>query len=602
MAPEGREGTDPSGQFQGFLISANPQAVRIQAEKIASSKTFRASERMSRLLRFVVQRSLAGQGSELKEYLLGVEVFDRTSAFDPRTDPIVRVEARRLRSKLKAYYEGEGQEDDLIIEIPTGCYAAVFRMRGESRPEAAVEENPATSIAVLPFSNLSPEPDGEYFSDGLTEELIHALTKVRGLRVVAWTTAAQLKEGRDDYAAVGRRLMVGSVLQGSVRRSGERIRITVRLVLTESGQYLWAETYDRWMADLFDIQEDIAREIADSLRVQLLGCPAPMDSARRRWNVDAYDRYLQGRYQWNKRTREGFQAAIQLFSQAVAIDAAFAPAYAGLADSYSVMAELGFASTKDTMPMAKSAALRALELDPDLAEAHTSLGLIESLYEWRWKEAGARYRRALELHPGYATAQHWYACDYLAMLGRFDEAIERVKLAVQLDPLSIAIQDSMALTYLLAHRYDEALEEYQRGLEIHGRHYKFVTGMGRVYTHMGRYDEALALFEEGRSMPANLPSLLGAMAQAYGLAGQPDRARELLCELEETARHRYVPSTARALGHLGLGEKEIALDWLEGACERRELPVSSLGVHPGYDLLHGEPRYEALVRKLGLRG
>ncbi|WP_321474927.1 tetratricopeptide repeat protein [uncultured Paludibaculum sp.] len=556
---------------------------------------------MSRLLRFVVKHSLAGQAADLKEYLLGVEVFDRTSAFDPRTDPIVRVEARRLRAKLKAYYEGEGLEDDLIIEIPTGCYAAVFRTRGEARPEAP-EDNPATSIAVLPFSNLSPEPDGEYFSDGLTEELIHALTKVRGLRVVAWTTAAQLKEGRDDYAAVGRRLMVGSVLQGSVRRSGERLRITVRLVLTESGQYLWAETYDRWMADLFDIQEDIAREIAESLRVQLLGCPATKDSGRKRWNVDAYDRYLQGRYQWNKRSHEGFQLAIQLFSQAVTIDASFAPGYAGLADSYSVMAELGFAATKDTMPMAKAAALRALELDPDLAEAHTSLGLIESLYEWRWKEAGVRYRRALELHPGYATAQHWYAGDYLATLGRFEEAIERMRLAVQLDPLSIAIQDSMAMVYQMAGRFDEALTEHRRGLEAHGRHYKFVTGMGRVYSHMGRYDEALALFEEARRMPGHLPSLLGAMAQTCGLAGQEQRARALLRELDEMAQTCFVPSTARALSHLGLGEKGIALDWLEGACERRELSVCLVGVHPAYETLHGEPRYEALVKKLGLRG
>lgn len=556
---------------------------------------------MSRLLRFVVQRSLAGQAADLKEYLLGVEVFDRTPAFDPRTDPIVRVEARRLRAKLKSYYESEGQEDGIVIEIPTGGYAAAFRLRGEVRAECPAEENPATSIAVLPFSNLSPEPDAEYFSDGLTEELIHALTKVRGLRVVAWATAAQLKDGRDDYAAVGRRLMVGSVLQGSVRRSGERLRITVRLVLTESGQYLWAETYDRWMADLFDIQEDIAREIAESLRVQLLGAQPQEEGARKRWNVDAYDRYLQGRYQWNKRTLDGFHAAIRLFSQAVEIDAEFALAFAGLADTYSLMAELGLASTKDTMPMAKAAALRALELDPLLAEAHTSLGLIESLFEWKWQEGAMRYRRALELHPGYATAQHWYAGDYLAMLGRFDEAIDGMRRAVQLDPLSVAIQDTMAHVYMLARRYDEALEEYRRTLEARGRHYKFLTGMGRVYTHMGRYDEALSLFEEARVMPGSLPSLLGAMAQTYGLGGQADKARALLAELDEMARHRYVPSTARALGHLGLGEKEQALDWLEGACERRELPVCTMGVHPGYDTLRGHPRYEVLVRRLGLR-
>lgn len=584
-----------------MLNSATPHAVRIQAEKIATSKTFRTSERMSRLLRFVVQRSLAGQASELKEYLLGVEVFDRTSAFDPRTDPIVRVEARRLRAKLRTYYCTEGQDDDLIIEMPTGSYGAVWRRRGEVRAEPAADENPATSIAVLPFSNLSPEPDAEYFSDGLTEELIHALTKVRGLRVVAWTTAAQLKEGRDDYAAVGRRLMVGSVLQGSVRRSGERLRITVRLVLTESGQYLWAETYDRWMADLFDIQEDIAREIAESLRVQLLGVEQPSVGLRKRWNVDAYDRYLQGRYQWNKRTQQGFHSAIQLFSEAVTIDAEFAPAFAGLADTYSLMAELGLASTKDTMPMAKSAALRALELDPELAEAHTSLGLIESLYEWRWEEGAMRYRRALELHPGYATAQHWYAGDYLAMLGRFDEAIEGMRLAVQLDPLSVAIQDTLAHVYMLARRYDDALVEYGRLIEARGPHYKFMTGLGRVYLHMGRYDEALSLFQEARAMPISLPSLLGAMAQCFGFAGQTEKARALLREMGEMTKIRYVPSTALALGHLGLGEKDEALDWLEGACERRELPVCTMGVHPGYDSLRGHPRYEALVRRLGLR-
>ncbi len=581
--------------MQAYTQGVSDPAIREQLHRIVGSKVFRASERMGRLLRFVVEWTLEGRGEELKEYLLGVEVFDRTSSFDPRLDPIVRVEARRLRAKLRSYYDTEGSSDGIIIDIPTGCYVPRFQAR-DSVTAAPAPGRSLNCIAVLPFANLSPEPDTDYFSDGLTEELIHALTKVDGLRVVAWDSAAKMKDRQDDLAEIGRRLMVGSVLRGSVRRAGERIRITVSLVATDGGSYLWSETYDRMLQDLFAIQEDISRLIADSLRVKLLGAAK---KEHREWNLSVYDLYLRGRHQWNKRSPDGFRRAIQFFSDAVAMDPHFAPGYAGLADAYSLLADHGLSSPLDTMPQAKAAALKALEIDPDLAEAHASLALITSLHEWRWTEAGLHYRKAMEINPGYATARHWYAGDYLALLGRFEEAIEEMKLAVKLDPLSPAINESLAYVYMLARRYDDALECHLQTLEMEDQFYKTFTAMGRLYLQKQMYGQAIEMLERGRALMGDLPTLLGALAQAHGLNGDRQEARALLDRLSNLSTERFVPHTAFAFGHLGLGEREAALDHLEQACARRELGACNINVHPGYDVLRAEPRFVVLLRRIG---
>lgn len=574
--------------------------IREQVERVLSSGVFAASERMCRFLRFAVERSLEGRGGELKEYLLGVEIFDRSPSFDPRVDPIVRVEARRLRSKLRSYYETHGRDDALIIEFPTGTYAPRFRRRG-----AADQDAPATqmagNIAVLPFSNLSPDPDSEYFSDGLTEELIHALTRVEGLRVVAWNSASKLKDSQQELASIGRQLKVPTVLMGSVRKSGDRLRILARLVDTSSGHYLWSETYDRRTADLFAIQEEISRAIVGSLRIQLLG-PAAARVGRTAWNLEAYDLYLRGRFHWNRRVREGLQSAIQYFTQAISVDPNFAPGHAGLADTYSLLADHGLSLPGEVMPKAKAAALRALELDPDLAEAHTSLGIIQSLYDWEWSEAGEHYRRAIELNPGYATGRHWYACDYLALQGRFDEALSEMEVAVQLDPLSPVMNESRAYVLMLAGQYDEALQQHTATLEFHPHFFKSYTAMGRVYLQKGMYAQAIENLRKGQSLAGDVPNILGALGQAYALDGKPDEARALLAQLAETAQRRFVPWTAMALIHAGLGEVDRGLDWLERACERHDLQVSALKVHPGYDALRPSPRFAALLKRIGLDG
>jgi TolB-like protein/Flp pilus assembly protein TadD len=572
------------------------RSIEDHLQRILASKEFASSARMSRFLRFAVERVLSGQSEQVKEYVLGVEVFDRKPSYDPRVDPIVRVEARRLRSKLESYYAGEGAADELIIEFRKGTYAPVFREKAE--PVAHAEAPRAGAIAVLPFSNLSSEPDTEYFSDGLTEELIHGLTKLDGLMVVAWSSAARLKGQPYDVREIGRQLNVSTVLVGSVRGSGERLRVMARLVDTSNGHYLWSETYDRQIEDLFAIQEEISRAIVKTLQPKLIA-PAIQYGA---YNLEAYNLYLKGRFQWNKRTAEGLKRGVQLFEQAIAVDRDFALGYAGLSDAYSLLADYGLVKPADIMPAAESAARKALEIDPTLAEAHASLGLIRSLYAWEWAEAEQHYRRAMELNPGYATTHYWLAIDYFGRLGRWEEAFQEIEIALQLDPLSPIVRQGKGYLLMLSKRYDEAIEEYRQTLDLDCFFYRAFTSMGRAYTQKGMYEDAIAMLQKGRSLSGDLPSILGALGQTYALAKRPADARRLLEELAELAKRRHVASTCFALIHLGLGEKEQALDWLETGARGRELALAGLGVHPAYDNLRGEPRFQALLRKLGLAG
>jgi len=571
-------------------------SVRQQLHKVLASRIFVHAARMSRFLEFVVERTLAGRSEELKEYVIGGEVFDRQDSFDPRVDPIVRVEARRLRAKLKAYYESAGCGDELIFKLPTGSYAPAMEWRGAQPAEVAPAV--ANSLAVLPFVNLSTEPDSDYFSDGLTEELSHGLTMLEGLRVVAWRSAAQWKDRLQDLRAIGEQLHVNALVVGSVRRSGARLRVIAQLVDAGTGQYLWSETYDRQVADVFAIQAEISGSIVRSLRLRLA---APAVHASR--NIETYDLYLRGRFHWNKRTPEGLDRAIQLFTQVIEMDPEFAPAHAGLADAYILRADhgLGPALPGQVMPKAKAAALRAIELDPRLAEPYNSLGSLTGMHEWRWQEAEQYYRRSLELNPNYATGRHWYACDFLTLNGRVEEALAEMEIAVRLDPLATAINESLAHVLLMQRRYDDALAKQREIQELDPFYYKGYSGMGRIYIQKGRYDEAIEMFVKAKSLAGEVPIVLGALGQAYGLSGRAGDAREVLEKLAQMARDRYVPSTSMALVHCGLGEPESALNWLDTACDRRELTVAAIGIHPAYDVLRGEPGFAALLKRIGLR-
>jgi serine/threonine-protein kinase len=481
---------------------------------------------------------------------------------------------------------------------------AFARPRGGARGVYSTPPDDATraarTIAVLPFLNVNSEPESEYFSDGLTEELIQALTRVNGLQVVAWHSASQMKGRGQDAQAIGRELKVTTVLAGSVRKAGDRVRIAVRLVEVASGYFLWSETYDRQVQDVFAIQEEIARAIVGTLTETLVGIRVPAVSVRGPGNLEAYNLYLKGRFFWNKRTSDGLHRSVELFQRAVAADEDFALAHAGLADAYCLLADYGLAHPTDAMPRARAAALHALELDPRSAEAHVSFGLIRCVYDWEWLEGEALFRRALELNPGYATAHHWFGVDVLAMLGRFDEAAEHLQRAGRLDPLSLIIHEGKAYLLTMTRRYDEAIAAYQGLVELEPTFYKAYTSMGRAYIHKGMYPEAIEMLQKGRALAGDIPSILGALGQVYALAGDRSEARQVLGQLEEISTRQHVPSTTFALVNAGLAEYGRALDWLERGCAQHELPLTALKVHPGYDALRDQPRFAALLRRMRL--
>lgn len=578
----------------------NSQEIQAQLLKIVASPGFVSSERMSRFLRHAVARVLEGRATELKESLLGIEVFDRAADFDARIDPIVRVEARRLRDKLARYYRTEGKDDSIIISLPRGGYAPVFERAGQPAPVPAPQHSLVNAarqktIAVLPFSNLSAEPENQYFSDGLTRELIHELTTAAGLRVVAWNSVSQLREKAGQAREVGQLLDVDMVLEGGVQRAGNRIRITAQLIEASTGVYVWSQNYQRELDDLFAVQEEMARTISLMLQVKI------DHRTQRHGNIAAYNFYLQGRHVWSSRTEVGLRQSIRLFERAIEEDSTCAPAYAGIADAYNLLCDFGHMPAEEGIPLARRAACRALEICPTLSEAYTSLGFILCFHDWNWAEGEDHYRRSIELNPGYVTARHWYACDYLAIRGRFAEAAREILIARQLDPLDAAVEDSCCFLKLLQRRFAEAEQGYRQLIRKAPEFHKSYAGLGRTLGFLGRYAEAVESLEKARSVAGDIPSLMGALGQTHAVHGNKVAARRMLKSLEDMAKRRHVASTCFALIHAGLGENEEALDWLERGAARRELGVSAANVHPAYDALRSEPRFQRLLERMGFK-
>jgi serine/threonine-protein kinase len=355
------------------------------------------------------------------------------------------------------------------------------------------------------------------------------------------------------------------------------------------------------MQDVFAIQEEIALAIVRTLRVQLTGEGEGALVARGRSSIGAYDYYLKGRYYWHRRSPDDLRRSIEYFEAAIAADREYAPAFAGLADAYTLLVDYGLLHPAEGMPKAKAAAERAIELDPGLGEAYASLALIRSHYDWEWQDSLSLYRRAIELNPGYATARHWLGIDWYALNGRFEEARAQMDLALQLDPLSGIIREGEAFLYLLEGRQEEAVRSCLELIHDDPTFYKGYTSLGRAYAQEGKYLEAICMLEKGRALAGDVPNILAAMGQVYAAGGETDRAREILRQLEEMRAQSHVPSTAFAVVHLGLGEPERALDWLENACRQRESSLTSINVHPIYNPLREEPRFQELLRKMGFQ-
>jgi serine/threonine-protein kinase len=502
---------------------------------------------------------------------------------------------------FKALEKDPGRRYQSVDELLADLENADERSTENAVPVGLSAGSGRSSIAVLPFADLSETQDQEYFCCGLAEELIHRLGGLPGLRVASRTSSFQFLGQAQDVRLIGRQLNVDAVLEGSVRKSGDQLRITVQLIKTADGYHLWSQRYDHRMEDLFSVQDKIARRIIEALRgtwiqddqtQELEALPEP--------HMDAFHLYLQGRHQWDRRTEEGLRRSIDLFQEAIERQEDFARAHAALADAYAVLGLYGVAAPDEVMPEARRAAQRALELNPELAGPHNTLGLLRSVYEWDPEAAARSFRRALELDPQHAPAHHWYAMNYLVPHGKFIAARRHLGIALELDPLNLAVSTSLGLQRLFAHRYEEAVSELESTLEMDEGFAMAHFFLGRAYDQLGRSQEAVESLRRAIELSGGSPEMFSALGCASVGAGDLRRARELLRRLKEVAAERYVSPVLKARLMLRLGERENALTALEQAAGLRATDLIWLGVGPLYDPLREEPRFRALLNRVGL--
>ncbi len=456
------------------------------------------------------------------------------------------------------------------------------------------------SIAVLPFVNMSADQENEYFCDGLAEELLNALSKVDGLQVAARTSAFSFKGRGLDIREIGQKLNVSTVLEGSVRKAGSRLRVTAQLINVDDGYHLWSEKYDRQLEDVFDIQDEISLAIVEALKVKLLGEEAALVLKRNTADVEAYQLYLKGRYFWSKRTEEGLKKAIEYFNHAIERDSKYALAFAGLADCYTVLSMYGVLAPDQTYPVSKQAALRALELDSQLAEAHTSLAYAMYRYDWDWAGAQKEFKRSLELNPNYAPAHQWYA-SYLSTVGQSEEALVQIRRAQKLDPLSLIINRDVGMILYWARQYDDAIEELNKTLQMDpmfGPTYAF---LGLAYEQKGMYEQAGGVIREALKILPYEPLFIAQLGRVLALTGQTSAAKDTLDSLMELSKRRYVSSSYLAIVFLALGDRDLAFEWLEKAYEEHDDRLVFIKVEPLSDSIRDDPRFADLVRRIGLQ-
>ena len=457
------------------------------------------------------------------------------------------------------------------------------------------------SIAVLPFANMSPDRDNEYFSDGLSEEIITTLSQIEGLQVTARTSAFAFRGVGQDIRSIGERLNVGTILEGSVRRAGNRVRVTAQLINVADGFHLWSERYDRELTDVFDIQEGIARAIAEKLRIRLTQTPSQPLVRRYTDDIEAYDLYLKGQYNLHGFTPEALARARTCFEMAIRQDPDYALAYVGLSYHYGALAWFGIQPPRVTMPTALEMARRALQIDDSLAEGHMILGVVQILSNYDWVEGERNLLRALALNPSSTIVGENYAMHFLAPLGRLDEALERLDGLLRLDPLSVSLQLDIGWLSTLNRQHDRALAAYGKALEISPDHFLAYCGIGLNYTRKGMPAEALEAFEKARRSGPGVPMTLSSLAGAYASVGRVAEASNILQELHRKAETEYVPAICLAYVYAGLHDVDGAFSWLEKAIDEREGPVLVLKVDPSFDLLRPDPRFSMLLSRLRLR-
>jgi TolB-like protein/Tfp pilus assembly protein PilF len=604
--------------------AAEAELVRRHLQAILASPEFASSARLQGLLSFIVEETLAGRQEGIKETVVAGQVFHRGASFDPRIDSVVRVAARGLRDRLREYYENGGAGDALMIELPNGSYVPVFTKQRAKSAEtgrgarnwwkiavvvAGVAAITATavfwavpawqraatpSIAVLPFLSLSGSPETEYLTEGFVEELTTALAQMSGLQVVARSSSFQFRGKSPDIRAAGRQLGVETVLEGSLRTVGGKVRISAQLIKVADGFHLWSHTYEGETKDIFAIQDDLTSSIARALRLPARRQPAAVRSPR---DTEAYDLYLKGQYFKDRVTAEDLFKSVRFLEQAVRKDPAYAPAHAALADAYATIAYHEVAPDRDVIAKAKAAAARALGLDGTQAEAHALLAWIRFFYDWDWKDAEPGLRRALELNPNSARTHDWYSQGLLAA-GRFKEALAESKQALVLDPLSYRVSTNLCVILYCAHRYDDAIRQCRQAIEINPHYYQAHTLLGASLREKHKYAEAAAALGTSLKEYPGEPDAVAHLAVVQAALGRRDEPLKSIGELENPPRHQPKPYYQLAFLYSVLGDKSRAFDALEKAYRERASDMLFLSVDPAFDSLRGDPGFRALEKKL----
>ncbi len=457
------------------------------------------------------------------------------------------------------------------------------------------------SLAVLPLENLSGDAAQNYFADGMTDELITDLAQISALRVISRTSVMVYKGARKPLPQIARELNVDAVVEGTVLRSGDQVRITAQLIEASSDKHLWSQSYEGELRDTLDLQKRVAGAIANQIRINLTPQEQAALNTVRVVNPEAYESYLKGRYFWNKRTADGLKVALAYFNQSIEEDPKYAPAYSGLADTYALLGDwqYGVMTPKEAFPKAKGAAVKALELDSTLGEAHNSLAFVLDGFDWDLDSGGKEFQRAIELNPGYATAHHWYAW-HLGLLGRYDQAIAEMRKAENLDPLSLIINADLAELLGLAHSYDESIRQSLKTIEMDPNFALAHNHLAQVYLQKHMYDEAVAELQIAVKLSGDSPTCVANLARAYVASGKRSEAVKLLGDLKKRSNPGYSNAAEIAMIYVSLGDVDQAMTWLEKGYEERFNPGVLL--RPGFDPLRSDPRFQNLLHRVGLPG
>lgn len=510
------------------------------------------------------------------------------------------VEEHNLTVSMSALRKALGEthgKHEYIETVPKHGYRFVANVRKLSTNRPNQKSGTVHSLAVLPFINVGADMGAEYLCDGITESIIASLSQLSQLRVMAYSTVLRYKGVDIDPREGGSRLGVRSILVGRVSHVGDNLLVRTELVDVTTGWQLWSEHYDRKLSDVLALQHQIAQEISENLRLHLTGEQKRLLAKRYTANTEAYHLYLKGRYNWNKRTPSGTERAVEYFEQAIRLDSNYALAYAGLADSYNLMAGNSGLPPRETFAKSKTAALKALAIDDSLAEAHTSLSLARYLFDWEWSAAEQGFKRAIELNPNYATAHHWYG-EYLVLMRRFDEGFKELMQAQQLDPLSLPISVDLGQYYFFSRQYEQAVEQLTKALELEPNFVRALALLGWTFEQMGRYDDAIAKFEQATALSGSRVLIVAGLGHAHAISGNRDEAHKILAALKKQASQYYISPYEIAVIHTALEDQDEAFNCLEQACEDHSVWLSWLDVDPRLDLLRGDVRFAQLVQRV----